>query len=518
MAQPEKKDQKASTSKRRGRFRRFLRWTWRALLVYCLLSVIVSFIPEGPLEIDEIGPGERIVLSGDLYAGAAKIDITPGEDLRGQLRLYGEEPPIEGVHDPIYARALSLGTAKSDDILTFVSVEILIIPPTLRPAVKAELADRGHPGVHLVLGATHTHAGPGNFWTVPFADYYMGELNETFFGDLVDGIAAAVVKSIESMRRARIGFVEAQTQHLVKHRRLKEPVTGLRPPVDEELEVMRVDAKDGSATIAYVLNFGAHPTTILHRTDRQISGGFPGAISRKLEERQKGAVALFMQGACGSVRATSPRPYANYAGIAHEKFAKVEMQADMLLHYVTQAEANIRYVSQLDLSAALIRVALPGPDAHFFPEERPYMVVRVLTLIPNWLFNRLADWWALPDETVFQAVRINNAYLLTFPCDLSNRLGWEIKRHIRRDHVFILGHSNDYAMGYVLTREEYDMGGIRKGGSERGQCYFGKRAGPFCVKVAHELASRVREADADDVFRYRTGGQPGRLPDGTRLK
>ncbi len=35
--------------------------------------------------------------------------------------------------------------------------------------------------------------------------------------------------------------------------------------------------------------------------------------------------------------------------------------------------------------------------------------------------------------------------------------------------VLILGYANDYSMGYVLTREEYDMGGILGlGGSERG--------------------------------------------------
>jgi hypothetical protein len=84
--------------------------------------------------------------------------------------------------------------------------------------------------------------------------------------------------------------------------------------------------------------------------------------------------------------------------------------------------------------------------------------------------------------------------------------------------VVVLSHVDDYAMGYVLTREEYDMGGIGSlAGSERGQCWFGKRAGPFCVKVAHHLVNAVREEGAEDVFRYPVGDAPSRMPDGSKL-
>jgi hypothetical protein len=119
----------------------------------------------------------------------------------------------------------------------------------------------------------------------------------------------------------------------------------------------------------------------------------------------------------------------------------------------------------------------------------------------------------LPDETVFQAVRVNHAYLLMFPCDLSNRIGWELKRLVRRDHVLIVGHANDYSLGYVLSREEYDMGGMHSlGWTERIQDYFGKRAGPYCIEVARELSNMVREKHADDVLEYPFGEHPGTIP------
>ncbi len=510
MAEREQKPEAKSSPKR---LRRFLRWTWKLFVVYCMVSLALSFIPERALEVEVLGKPERITISGELVAGAAKTVITPPKALWDELNIYGEDGPIRGIIDDVHARALTLGARGAKERFAIISVELLVIPPPLRAAVKGELVERGLPHVHLLLGVTHTHTGPGNFWDVPFARFYMGPYHDDYFRFVVKRIADAVEASVKTMRPARIGFGQTQTRHLVKQRRYKEPVTSLRPPVDEELEVVRVDAVSDGSTIAYVLNLGAHPTTLLHRTAGRISGDYPGAVSRLLEGKHPGAVALFLQGACGSVRATTPRPYTNYRGIEDEALARVAMQADMLLAFVREAEAAMSFEDKLDLSGALVTVALPGPDAHFFPEERPFAAARVLTIIPNWIMNRAVDWIGLPEATCFQAVRINHAYLLTFPGDVSSRLGWDVKRHLRRDHVLLLGLANDYSLGYVLSREEYDMGGISSlAGSERVQCFYGKRAGPFCVRLAGELSNMVREEGASDVLLYRLDGGPGKIP------
>jgi len=496
-----------------GRLRRWLRRLWRWFVVYCMASLALSFIPEMPLDVKVLGEPERVAVSGELLAGAAKTVITPPEALWDRVNLYGESCPVRGVLQDVHARALTLGAAGADGLVSLVSVELIVIPPAMRPAVKAELTRRGLGHVHVVLGATHTHTGPGNFWDLPFGRLYMGRYSEEYFDFLVTRVADAVEASTKTMRPARIGFGSTRTRHLVKQRRSIEPVTGLRPPVDETLEVMRVDAKADGRVIAYVLNLGAHPTTLLHRTDRKVSGDYPGAVSQLLEEVHPGAVALFLQGAAGSVRATSPRPYRNYRGIPDDAQARVAMQGDLLLTFVREAERRMRFDDRLDLAAAFVTVALPTPDVHFFPEERPYAAVRVLARIPGWLMDFAVDAIGLPERASFQAVRLGHAYLLTFPGDLSNRLGWDVRRHLRRDHVMVLGVSNDYALGYTLTREEYDMGGVASlGGSERVQCFYGKRAGPFCVAAAHLLANMVREKDADDVMLYRLGDGPARIP------
>ena len=509
----------------RGRFRRFLRRLWKLFLAYVLVSLALSAIPEMPFTIEYLGE-HRLHLDGNLRAGAAKRVINPSEDLWPKMNIYGDDGHINGVMDNLHARVLTLGTDASGEVFSIISLDLIIIPAGLRDAVKEELAKRGIANSHFSLSATHTHVGPGNIWKDSVGEMIMGDYCEEYISFLVSQVADAVQDSMKNMRDARIGFAQTQTRYFVKNRRVKEPGGHIRradgsmqwvgkfmQPVDEELEVIRVDAVDDDSVIAYALNIGAHPTTLMRRTGKKLSAEYPGQISKLLEKKHPGAVALFLQGAAGSARSTAVRPYAGYKGIEERKTAKVVMQGDMLMKFVAEAEGKIKFDRRLNLSSVTMRVALPGADSHFFPEEGIYQAVRILTIIPNKLFNWVADWVFIADETVFQAVRLNRTYLVMLPCDPSTTLGLKIKRHIRRDHVLVLGYANDYSMGYVLTREEYDMGGVfGLGGSERGQCVFGKRAAPMCMKIVWDLANSIREADSSDVFIYVPGDMPQKKP------
>ena len=50
------------------------------------------------------------------------------------------------------------------------------------------------------------------------------------------------------------------------------------------------------------------------------------------------------------------------------------------------------------------------------------------------------------------------------------------------------------------------------------QDYFGKRAGPFCIKVAAMLADRVKEPGASDPLFFRVDDHPGLLPGGAKFE
>jgi hypothetical protein len=479
------------------------------------VSLVVSFIPEDRPDV-EIRHSTNVRFSGELLAGAAKRVITPPKELWDRMKLYGEEDGILGVADDVHARVIALATPGQKPRMCLVSLELLVISPNLRPAIQSELDKRKLADVHFLLCATHTHAGPGNYWNAPIPGglrrKYLGEYNQAFVDHIVTQTVDAMQEAVTAMRPARIAFGAGRTRQFVRQRRYEEPVTGLEPPVDDMLGVLRIDDRATERPIAFALNIGAHPTTLLHHTERRVSGEYPGAISRRLEEEHPGCTALFVQGATGSVRSTGPRNE-HYKGIEHPKFAKVAMQADMLRAAVARAEAGMTFEDTVDLSSVCAEVSLPEADLHFFPEERPWVGVRFLTIIPSRVVNWIADYAILPEETTFQALRVNHAYLCAFPCDLGDRVGEQLRRYIQRDHVWVAGLANDYSMGYVLSREEYDMGGVTSlGGTERVQDFYGKLAGPFCIKTAIHLARMIQEPDADDILHYRPGESDRNIP------
>ena len=134
MGEPDTGKQSRPLEQRARGFRRFLRWTWKAFVVYCMVSLGLSFIPERPLDVELMGDPERVAISGELLAGAAKTVITPPETLWDGLNIYGEAAPVTGIIDDVHVRALTLAAEGAEGRFSIVSVELLVIPPAMRPA------------------------------------------------------------------------------------------------------------------------------------------------------------------------------------------------------------------------------------------------------------------------------------------------------------------------------------------------------------------------------------------------
>jgi len=88
-------------------------------------------------------------------------------------------------------------------------------------------------------------------------------------------------------------------------------------------------------------------------------------------------------------------------------------------------------------------------------------------------------------------VRIEGTVLLAVPADLSNLTGIKLKRWVAAEHVWPLSHANGYDLGYVVDADEYDLGGVIKGGYDRLMDFGGKPAGPFTLRALFGLAEQV---------------------------
>jgi len=105
---------------------------------------------------------------GVFVAGIGKVDITPppGLPLFGYSRARTDD--AAGVRTRLYARALYLEDARGEHVV-LVQCDLGAISALLHLQVaRAIVQETGISVDRLLIGATHTHAGPGGYFGVAY--------------------------------------------------------------------------------------------------------------------------------------------------------------------------------------------------------------------------------------------------------------------------------------------------------------------------------------------------------------
>jgi neutral ceramidase len=233
----------------------------------------------------------RAVLDGPLRAGAAKADITPPDALyplqSGQL--------FSSTHDPIFARALALDNGRDRIVLVTADVTEL---PNGNDLLQGMSAALGVPADHLILSATHNHNAPTGGNSVGTSSPY--------YAVLKSGMIAAAKEAVGKLEPARVGY--ATDQAYVNINRDEQIGAGYHMgfnpegPTDRTVAVMSLTRPDGSPIAVYA-NYAVHGVVMYRAHTKgdeiQVTGDLPGWTSRYVEDRLKGAVALWTSGAAG---------------------------------------------------------------------------------------------------------------------------------------------------------------------------------------------------------------------------
>ena len=253
--------------------------------------------------------------SSPLYAGTAKVDITPPEEDAVDLT----NNPME-IHDTIYARVLVL---KNDDVsLAIVSLDLILFS-----SAKVVADAKAQWGVdHVILSSTHTHSsmapqgliigGGQPDWT------RMGDPEELidwpalsddpWYAETEDKIVAAIGVAMGNLFPARIGSAQSpfESYYVTHNRRLVNPdgsVTMLwanpgripTEPLDPTIRVIRVDDAAG-APRAVLVHYACHPVVLMNAG--MLSRDFPGAMADHIEqELGEDCMGMFLQGAEGDI-------------------------------------------------------------------------------------------------------------------------------------------------------------------------------------------------------------------------
>ncbi|MFC1610465.1 neutral/alkaline non-lysosomal ceramidase N-terminal domain-containing protein [Myxococcota bacterium] len=226
---------------------------------------------------------------------------------------FGNGRPAQGVHDPIWARALVLRTGGTTLALVAVDTvgyfydEVLRVREALDPALGVDL---------LLVSASHTHESADTVGIWGFDEGTTG-VDPVHMALIRQRIIEAVTEATETMTEARlIAAVGKSGVHpdpaITAAVGVNNLIRDTRDPVviDEEMRILRfLDESEGS-TIATLINWSNHPESLCDR-NRYISSDFVHWLREGVENGIDrggvvvpgvGGTVVFVNGAVGGMQ------------------------------------------------------------------------------------------------------------------------------------------------------------------------------------------------------------------------
>jgi len=404
--------------------------------------------------------------AGRLSAGAATSVITPpvGVDLTG----YGGRPSgCTSVHDDLYARALVL--ANDDVRLALVSLDVIGVDFDVLDRIRQGVTSQtGIAAEHIVLNASHTHAGPATQSLRGLGEPDTGYV-ERFVAAIVRTVSTAVAAAVP----ARVGYGRVPVQIGLNRRYrgsdgrivIADNPHGVVAPY---ADILRVADEDGN-TIAVWFTHACHPTT-LGGDNLAVSAEFPGVAVDTVEAVEDG-VAMFAQGCCGDINP-----------IRRGSFDAVERNGRILGAAVVSGLQSITADDATPSLGACLEVVPLSLQTPTPVHEIEALVASFRTQVENaksegrhrghvWLRQAWLDW-ALSmrarssgqepaqDTCPFevQVARIGDLAQVGLPGEVFAEIGLSISDHSPFALTSVLGYTNG-CHGYVPTGSAYALGG-----------------------------------------------------------
>ncbi len=361
-------------------------------------------------------------------SGAATFDITPINYRDTYLAGFAPGRLAKGVLDPLYARCVYLKSGQTD--LAIVALDLIGLHHSF--AKKIRKAVSVIPAKRIFLCCTHTHSGPDTLglWGPAIGDIpYSSGVNKNYMKLIEQAVVHVVKKARKRAVPAVIAFGGDKDQ--------KDDITwNIRQPgfMDHEMSIMRIDKKDGSGTIATLINYGSHPES-LGEENKRISPDFPVSLHRTVE-RGLGGVSIFINGALGAMVTPGIEQEAPlferesfYAGYGN-KLGKIALKT----------ARNIKFEPDPELTVASKEISMPVNNKMLIFAAGLGVLGRNLS--PNGITTEVGH------------IQIGPATIMAAPGEISPAVGIQIKKNMVGDFKFLFSLCND-EIGYVLDKHVF---------------------------------------------------------------
>ena len=475
-----------------------------------------------------------------LLAGAAEVDITPPPGMP-KAGYSTNAHDGNGFRTRLRARVTHLRSGRSS--LAIVQLDLLGGSSVLQHLVADAVADRTDiPLAGIWMGATHTHAGPGQFLGTDFYNQHASNragFDPAWTAFLVERIAGAVIEAYETRAPARAAVGGTEVWGLTRNRS-HEPhiqnatVTDKRQdpqrkwvavnPLLHLIRVDRITASGGNAALAAAVVFSIHGTGIsqhAHEYNADVWAYLVGELRQQIEHRHgERPVVGAMEGTHADIAPALRPGLAGHRearrigrGIGAEAADLYDRLAPELSERLAldaglrEVDLNVvRSVDGIDLpdrpavGAALVAGAkenltpvihrLP-PFRAGFPKRwgRPNAQGEKWVLGSRWLQPLLTPKKGFPRILSVQVLRVGSAVLVGLPFEITVESGRRIEAAVAGevsgrgiDRVIVSSVVNEY-WGYAATAEEYSRQFY-----EGGHTLYGPNTQPFLAAQARRVA------------------------------
>lgn len=389
-----------------------------------------------------------------LTAGFAEIDITPplGVQKIGWIKVI----IADRILDPLLARAAVF--EYDGQRVGFIQLDLLVVTAEQTAAIRRRIEQAtGFPGCHIMLSATHNHAGPAT------ADLGDARCDDAYV-DLMQGRAVAVfAEALDKLQAVEIGLASVFEFDVAHNRRIvmrdgtvrthgsfQDPMAlCFEGPIDPEVAVLACRNEDGGIAGALV-NFACHPCH--HGGETAISGGFPGVLAQRM--KQAGCpVTLYLNGACGNTHTSDPR--------LGNDISK-EQAGERLAQDVQRALAQMRFRSSVQLRSRsqVIQLSYRKPT----PEEIAGTAHGSCRFVDPSAYDRhmpplleeIRRQGSQPAE--IQVISVDEYDFVGVPAEYFVENGLKIKEQAWPRRALVVELANG-SVGYVPHREAFLRGG-----------------------------------------------------------
>ena len=432
-----------------------------------------------------------------MKTGYSKICINP--PLGVPMVGYYEERRVKGIHDDIFAAAVSFDDGEKRAVI--VTVELCLLSTEQCNYFREKIASAvGIKKEGVFINCSHTHTGP----TIGYEKLSGLDGSDEYDKFFEDSLCKVAKEAFSEMLESEFSYAEGKAEGLcfVRRFRMKDGSVRTNPGVDnpdishplgdvnETVKLIRVDRAGGDNLV--FISYGLHADSV---GGEYISGDWPSVARNVVEKVIDDAKCIFLLGSQGDIGHinTSPSEGAK-RGLNYESFDGVPRGYEHTLHMGRAvAGATIGIYGKAEPFAAdklcfgSKVISIPSnqdnsklPEARKIKElyeagrahELPFEDMELTTVVAEAV--RVCELEQGPDSFgfVLSALKIGELVLAGLPGECFVEIGRRIESSYNGKHIMVCCLTNG-GDSYFPTSSAYDEGGyeartsrLKKGGDD----------------------------------------------------